>query len=41
VVVTHDDRYFHLGDRLVNLDYGKIQDHSGSPSCAVAADAKS
>jgi putative ATP-binding cassette transporter len=24
VVVTHDDRYYHLGDRIVNLDYGKI-----------------
>ena len=24
VVVTHDDRYFHLGDRLLKLDYGGI-----------------
>jgi putative ATP-binding cassette transporter len=24
VVVTHDDRYYHLGDRIVSLDYGKI-----------------
>jgi putative pyoverdin transport system ATP-binding/permease protein len=24
VVITHDDRYFHLGDRVVKLDYGKI-----------------
>jgi len=23
VVITHDDRYFHLGDRVVKLDYGK------------------
>jgi putative pyoverdin transport system ATP-binding/permease protein len=41
VVVTHDDRYFHLGDRLVNLDYGKIRNHSGNPSCTVTVDAKS
>ena len=24
VVITHDDRYFHLGDRVVKLDYGKV-----------------
>ncbi|MGB8701180.1 MAG: cyclic peptide export ABC transporter [Thermosynechococcaceae cyanobacterium] len=24
LVISHDDRYFHLGDRLVKLDYGKI-----------------
>ena len=24
VVVTHDDRYFHLGDRIIKLDYGRI-----------------
>jgi len=23
-VVTHDDRYFHLGDRIVKLDRGKV-----------------
>ena len=26
VVITHDDRYFHLGDRVVKLDYGKVVD---------------
>lgn len=25
VIVTHDDRYFHLADRLVTLDYGEIR----------------
>ena len=25
VVVTHDDRYYHLGDRIVNLDDGRIR----------------
>jgi putative ATP-binding cassette transporter len=24
VVITHDDRYFHLGDRVMKLDYGKM-----------------
>ncbi len=25
VVITHDDRYFHLADRTVKLDYGKVE----------------
>lgn len=24
VVITHDDRFFHLGDRVIKLDYGKV-----------------
>lgn len=24
VVITHDDRYFHLGDRVIKLEYGKV-----------------
>lgn len=24
VVITHDDRYYHLGDRVVKLEYGKV-----------------
>jgi putative pyoverdin transport system ATP-binding/permease protein len=24
VVITHDDRYFHLGDRVVKLEEGQI-----------------
>ncbi|RAM48817.1 MAG: ABC transporter ATP-binding protein [Hapalosiphonaceae cyanobacterium JJU2] len=24
LVISHDDRYFHLSDRLIKLDYGKI-----------------
>jgi putative ATP-binding cassette transporter len=24
VVVSHDDRYFHVGDRLLQMDYGKL-----------------
>ena len=26
LVISHDDRYFHLADRLLKLDYGKIVD---------------
>jgi putative pyoverdin transport system ATP-binding/permease protein len=25
IVITHDDRYFHLADRLIKLNYGKIE----------------
>jgi putative ATP-binding cassette transporter len=24
VVISHDDRYYHLGDRVVKLEYGKL-----------------
>ncbi|HEY0762323.1 MAG TPA: cyclic peptide export ABC transporter [Pyrinomonadaceae bacterium] len=24
LVISHDDRYYHLGDRVIKLDYGKI-----------------
>jgi putative ATP-binding cassette transporter len=24
LVITHDDRYFELADRLIKLDYGKL-----------------
>ncbi len=24
LVITHDDRYFHLADRIIQLDYGKL-----------------
>jgi len=24
VVTSHDDRYYHLGDRIVKLDYGTL-----------------
>ena len=31
LVITHDDRYFHLADRIIKLDYGRIQTtHAGS-----------
>jgi putative ATP-binding cassette transporter len=30
IVITHDDRYFHMADRIFKLDYGKraVQDES-------------
>jgi putative pyoverdin transport system ATP-binding/permease protein len=36
VVVTHDDKYFHLGDRVVGLDAGRIV-HAGHARAAVVA----
>jgi putative ATP-binding cassette transporter len=24
LVISHDDRYFHLADRIIKLDYGQI-----------------
>jgi putative ATP-binding cassette transporter len=29
LVITHDDRYFHLADRIVKLDYGRIETRRG------------
>jgi putative pyoverdin transport system ATP-binding/permease protein len=31
-VITHDDRYFHLGDRIIKLDEGKIVGSWSGPS---------
>ncbi|MCX6635946.1 MAG: ATP-binding cassette domain-containing protein, partial [Acidobacteria bacterium] len=28
VVVTHDDRYFHVADRVLGMDYGKLNDRA-------------
>jgi putative pyoverdin transport system ATP-binding/permease protein len=28
IVITHDDRYFDLADRLIKLNYGKIEENS-------------
>ncbi len=37
LVITHDDRYFHLADRIVKLDYGKQVDTRESPIPGIAA----
>ena len=31
LVITHDDSYFDLADRLVKLDYGKLAALTASP----------
>jgi putative ATP-binding cassette transporter len=41
VVITHDDRYFHLGDRVIKLDYGKVVERlqpsaAGNPGPVMA-----
>jgi putative pyoverdin transport system ATP-binding/permease protein len=25
IIISHDDRYFHLADRIIKLDYGKVE----------------
>jgi putative ATP-binding cassette transporter len=30
LVISHDDRYFHLADRVLKLDYGKLDLHQSS-----------
>lgn len=30
IVITHDDRYFHLADQLVKLDFGRVAAESGT-----------
>lgn len=35
-VISHDDRYFHLADRLIKLDYGNIT-YNGPPSTSTCA----
>jgi putative ATP-binding cassette transporter len=33
IVISHDDRYYHVADRIISLDYGKIvrDEYAGSP----------
>jgi putative pyoverdin transport system ATP-binding/permease protein len=28
--ISHDDRYFHLADRVIKLDYGQVESDSAS-----------
>jgi putative ATP-binding cassette transporter len=37
IVVSHDDRYYHVADRLIKLDYGKIQSTSTRTPVQYAA----
>jgi putative pyoverdin transport system ATP-binding/permease protein len=36
VVISHDDRYFHIADRLVRFDYGQIRQEEISNAQAIA-----
>ncbi len=37
LVITHDDRYFGSADRLIKLDYGRINgEHAGEPIAAAS-----
>ena len=38
VVVTHDDRYFHIADRVLGMDYGKLKaiSRTGQPAIEEA-----
>lgn len=37
VVISHDDRYYHTGDRLIKLDYGRITEDVAISAMASAA----
>jgi putative ATP-binding cassette transporter len=37
IVITHDDSYFHLAERIVKLDYGRIELDSRDPGRLAAA----
>jgi putative ATP-binding cassette transporter len=31
IVVSHDDRYYHVADRVIKLDYGKLESDQATP----------
>ncbi|MES1024502.1 cyclic peptide export ABC transporter [Gloeocapsa sp. BRSZ] len=33
IVISHDDRYFHLADRVIKLDYGKLE-YDSTATCS-------
>jgi len=35
VVVTHDDRYYHIADRVLEMDYGKLREFSAVAKSAT------
>ncbi|HEX8116456.1 MAG TPA: cyclic peptide export ABC transporter, partial [Pyrinomonadaceae bacterium] len=37
IVITHDDRYFHLADRIIKLDYGQVVEDKRLPAAQPAA----
>jgi putative ATP-binding cassette transporter len=36
VVITHDDKYFHLADRVIKLDCGQVEMEDGHESIGAA-----
>jgi putative ATP-binding cassette transporter len=36
LVISHDDRYYHIGDRLIKLDYGQIEIDRSNDSSLLA-----
>jgi putative ATP-binding cassette transporter len=38
IVITHDDRYFHLADRIFKLEYGKSMIYCETPSPSLLSD---
>ena len=36
LVITRDDKYFHLADRFIKLDYGRIEQRNAE-KCKVAS----
>jgi putative pyoverdin transport system ATP-binding/permease protein len=41
IVISHDDRYYHVADRIIKLDYGKVEYDSDSPLMTELPDAPS
>jgi putative ATP-binding cassette transporter len=37
LAITHDDKYFHLADRIIKLDYGQIVQEAGSTAVPAGA----
>ena len=35
IAVTHDDRYFHVADRMIRMDYGEITDPGGHDTAGM------
>lgn len=35
LVITHDDHYFHLADRVIKLDYGQIASDAPTPDATI------
>jgi ABC-type siderophore export system fused ATPase/permease subunit len=38
-VISHDDRYYYLGDRIIKLDYGQIERDADLPAHPLTGNA--